>query len=587
MSTLSEALRLPTDSIACVPEVTASDVPEVVGALESIIRKCLYSIRLRLVQPLGVLITILYKASSLQPERFCRGLLQPAEEGICLDVFCELAAQILSNVNSDLRLQIPMEAHFEVVQTVCASSTLKEKAGAVMGQILLGFMHDFPQHQDDYRIPRYCASALITLMRGSKANKNRLGAECARIASCLEGSSDLFFQMQCVEILFRLHTHNKVTLAQAHMEDYVRRGIMALSNDSTLLLGIQNFLDGYNAEFNQSRMKQFTALRMEVRGVEFCSHTTVYFSPLLLVVILPGGAGENVTIPYEHIRSVKLSKDRKLGLRLSIIPDKLALMMDPEEEGGDTLHIFLTQSTLTELRSSSIHEWIADRKRNAPARPTPPPPAAKSKNVSRAPSQQQKHLPIAERPANQPRESLKGPSQPRMDSLAEIHSAAALKAARHREEQMEQLQGVSDGVQDLLAQMSRLNARDRDAFEAEFREDMTVVRQAEAALKESAADCVQNLNAELEEMQVLGSLLKVEAEKVRARLNATLHKSEKVEEDCLLRVKNLVDTNMEQMEATLERLSSNANPLYALTQHLADFTDVDSARLKQRRLEHT
>lgn len=639
-------LGRPVADVTECPVLQPADVKAVVADLEAILHKCLYAVRLRMVSQLGAFLSLLAQATVMQGDRVVRGMSQRAEEGTCLDLFCELTAQMLARVNAALRLGVDVELLFEVVQAVCADAKLKDKVGGVLGKLLLNYMHDSAQHADDYRVHRGCASALITLLRGSSANKNRFGAECGRIADCLERSSDFFFQMQCVEVLFRLFTHNRTVLAQATMNDTLRRGIQSLPNDATLLLSIQSFLDSYNAEFNADCVVPFTIVRMEIDGVEVCSHTTMYFSPLLLVVLLPGSMGDNFTIPFEHIRSVKLSKDHKLGLRLNVIPSKLCLLMNLEE-GKDTLHVFLTQSTLARLRSCCVHQWITDRKRSAPRRvlaPTappaaggsavPPPPLRPRRNEEEEDESDDKDhsfpsgvhgdqgsrhgsragsrtasahvtprpgssgggggtVAISEREPNRPSPSktrpvLENGEQESDSRLDEVHRAAAVKATRHREEQLQQLQHTADSIQGELEDLHRLSARDRDSFEAAFREDLTAIRRAEASLKDSAAECIQSLNAELEDIQALGALLKVEADKLRERLAKSLGKSEGVEEACLLRIKKLVDTRMIGMEGSLSRIVTEANPLTGVSQYLghriADLSASDT-RTKARKLE--
>lgn len=586
MSAIQLLLSTPTDDIQECPVVEPDDVKVVTSNLENILSKCLYSVRLKLAFPLEILLTVLRQAADLQLEKVCKAILQTTQEGFCVDMFCDLAVQLLSKKSASFRLQFETECFFDLVQILCGSSTLKERLGPELSQPFLHFMRDTPLHDDDYRVHRNCCSALITLIRGSRANKNRLGVECSTISECLEQSSDFFFQMQCVEVLFRLHTHNHTVLAQTPMNDFLRRGITALPNDATLLLSIQKLLDNYNAEFNADCVLSFTALRIEVDGVEVCSHTTLYFSPLLLIVLLPGGTGDSLTIPFEHIRSVKLSKDHRLGLRLNTIPLRLLDTM-AVEQGRDTLHVFLTQATLKELRSCSVHQWIAERKRCAPQRAGPavqhPPPQTGSRSTSA------QSCPVSERPANF--SSHQGPMKGNIGGTANeskvnvgsdlevIHRAASIKATRYREEQREELQRGVDQVQDVLEEWRRQSAKERDQFEASFSEDMTTIRKSEAVLKESAAECVKNLNTELEDVQALGALLKAETDKVRERLAKAVGKSEGVEEAFLLHIKQSVDSRMQEMESSLVSIEASY-PLDSVSQYVTQcMSNISSGKM--------
>ncbi|CBZ23020.1 conserved hypothetical protein [Leishmania mexicana MHOM/GT/2001/U1103] len=666
MSSLEALLSSPTDVIAECPVLGPSDVRVVVANLEVILNKCLYSVRRALPGPLEVLLIVIGDASDLQASKVCAGLLQPAEEGTCADVFCDLAEQLLARRAAVIRLQFDVEVFFKVMQVFCCAASLKDRLGARLGEVLLGFLKDVDMHADDYRVHRNCCSALISLLRGSQENKSRLGPECATIAACLDASSDFFFQMQCVEVLYRLYKHRNCFLAHAAapanamtlgvaINPSLLRAIEALPNDSTLLHCIHQLLDSYNRDVHPDKVIAFSVLHIEVAGVTMARATTLYFSPLLLVVLLPdtgssssssggggGGGGGYLTIPYEHVRSVKLTKDHKLELRLYVIPPKLSHVMSLAQEGRDKLYVSLTRATMRELRTSIVHEWVAERKRTAPRRVTalvPPPPSRRTEaaraghalpstsstspappssshaSSSRTGSTVRPPLTttMTERPVNthqgvgldshhqalarpkaphpqfvvpvqeqqqqqqhQAQQEQGGPAymnssgdyaaadeeaggQCERPCLEEVHRAASLKAMRYREEQHEALQHAVDSAKEELEALHRWSARERDQYEVRFREDMEVIRRSEAVLKESATDCVRALNAELEDVQALGALLKGEVDKLRERLAKSLGKSEGVEEALLTRIKHTVDAQMRSIEATMLSVDSAAS----------------------------
>ncbi|GET85391.1 hypothetical protein, conserved [Leishmania tarentolae] len=648
MSSLEALLNAPTDTIARCPVIGPSDVPLVAANLEAIFHKCLYCLRLKLPHPLEVLLTIVGDAGDLHANKVCRGLLQPAEEGTCVDIFCDVAEQLLARRAAVIRLQFDMEVFFKVAQMFCCAVSVKDRLGARLGGVLLGFLKDVDMHADDYRVHRNCCSALISLLRGSQANKNCLGPECATIAACLDASTDLFFQMQCVEVLYRLYKHRcsflthaaapATSTSSAHemtpgaaIHPYLLRGIEALPNDNTLLLRIHQLLDNYNRDVHPGNVIPFSVLHIDVAGgVTVARATTLYFSPLLLVVLLPdtdgGGGGGYLTIPYEHVRSAKLTKNYKLELRLYVIPDKLSHTMSLTREGMDKLHVSLTRATMRELRTSVVHEWVAERKRTAPHRVTgaakagqalpaaatspaqsssshassrtgstvrPPPTTTMTErlvNTHQSVSIDNTQQPPARAKAQHPQFVEAVPPQTQLQQaqqkqdgpaymnssadcaaadeeaggqyehscLEEVHRAASLKAMRYREEQHEALQHAVDSAKEELEALHRWSARERDQYEVRFRKDMEMIRRSEAVLKESATDCVRALNAELEDVQALGALLKGEVDKLRERLAKSLGKSEGVEEALLARIKHTVDAQMRSIEATMLSVDSAA-----------------------------
>ncbi|KEG11698.1 hypothetical protein DQ04_02361100 [Trypanosoma grayi] len=619
MASVEALLRLPTDEArSCPPVDTPEEVLDALRQMETILRKCLYAVRYALVDPFTAFLDLLLQLTLADCERVAQALLAPAEEGRCIDLLASLCGTLLIPDSYNFRHSINMEAFFEFVQLLCASPVLKDPLGAALMPCLLAFVYEAVTCEDDYRQPRAGASLLITLIRGSKANKNRMSIECGRIGEALAKSSDIFFQMQCVEVMFRLYTHNRTALLTSTLPEFFKKGVAELPNDASLLTSIQSLLDVYNVEYRNVSLLQFTALLIEVGSTEVCGCTNMYFSPLILVIMLPGRMGDNITIPYEHIRSVKLSKERKLGLRLHVIPGKLSNIMN-EKNGRDTLMISLTQSTFSALRSSGVHQWISDRKRRVPfsrihqqmeaataaaAASAAALPTSSSRKNSLADTEtsgkDESHLvsmPVSGQASargspkrggvdndNKPRQnSRSGPSSPQKmekqqplsgeeekeDVLRQLRAAAAQKVARMRQDCQAELQCAVDFIQEELEKMHRCNARERDDFEATVREDLTAIRRAEAQVKAHAAERVQSLNQELTEVQALGEMLKGEVNKLRDCLAATLHRSEAAEENSLVRLKTAVDADVKAMEETLLQVMSATSPLSLVTTYLS------------------
>ncbi|KAH9577875.1 hypothetical protein LSM04_009371 [Trypanosoma melophagium] len=648
MAFVEMLLRLPTDEVQSYPAlITNEDVSLLLREMETVLRKCLYAIRYKLVTPFSIFLKLLLQPTVSDGERVAQALLTPAEEGHCIDVLVKVCDTLLKPEKHSFRSEIDMENFFEFIQLLCGSSTLKEPLGAVLMPCLLNFFCSASESEDDYRQPRASASVLITLIRGSKANKNRMSVECGRIGGALTKSNDIFFQMQCVELIFRLYTHNRTVLGTSSLSEFFKRGIAELPNDANLLTRIQSLLDIYNMEYNASGILQFPALLIEAGKKEVCGHTNMYFSPLILVIMIPGHSGDNITIPYEHIRSVRLSKERKLGLRLHVIPERLSSVLSLDA-GKDTLMVSLTQSTFSTIRSSGINEWIAERKRRVPisrirqrdetllTSSTTATRTKRTKTTSEAVTAgtelashlQKNHVKsddvsnregshavslavtdTASAPLSTVRgvntnhngnhkqkqqeqqkvqevcsrdiltEKLENAQAPMVegDAIRQLHEAASQKVARMRQEYQGELQCAVDFMQEELEKMRRINARERDDFEASVREDLTSIRRTEAQVKERAAECVQSLNQELTEVQALGELLKSEIDKVRENLANVLQRSESVEQESLVRVKALVDSEMKSMEGTLLQLISSTNPIAFLTNYFS--RKIESGRV--------
>lgn len=330
------------------------------------------------------------------------------------------------------------------LQLLCQRVKLKELFGAALPISLLEYLERVEDLHlvHGHEVSRSCARILIDLLRGSYVNKNRVSLLAGKRgfgAKCFARSGDIFLQMQCVEILFRLHLHNPsvflVQVASASSSGctfptFIRDSISRLQNNERLLNEIVNLLNLYHMEYANEGMcervggspnsvkaplpnsliRHVDVVNLTIgRGeAEMCGHASMYFSHHLVVVLLPRSSSsiqKNVdaqeerntegtvedaassssrsrpppdqaavmgithfTIPYEHVRSVRISRDHSLLLRLYVIPEALSLLMSLHEEGGDVLQAHVTDATLTFLRTSGIHQWIMERKKSTPQR---------------------------------------------------------------------------------------------------------------------------------------------------------------------------------------------------------------------------
>ncbi|KAG8344423.1 hypothetical protein TRVL_04750 [Trypanosoma vivax] len=605
MHPVGSLLSLPTDEVqTCPSPLSDEDLIVVIHEMGAVLRKWLYAARFTLATPFTIFLRLLHRAAVVYCDRMTQALLIFKEGERLLDVLVDLCGVVLLPAGRILREGVLIESFLDFIQLLCVSAALKDELGQVLLPVLVKFLCYVVDGEDDYRQPRACASLMITLLRGSKINKERLGTECTCIAAALERSGDIFFQMQCAEIIFRLYTYDRTVLASCAFPDLLKKSIKKLPNDSSLLTCIQSMLESYNVERGISYMLQFSVLLVEVGDMEVCGHTKLFFSPLILVIMIPGCNGDNITIPYEHVRSVKLSRERKLGLRLNAIPAKLSNIMACDGV-RDTLSISLTHSTYNAIRSSNVHGWISERKRRVPSSPLGSELEVTAGTVASGEHedvslhscqingltqnlgavrlegscsyergsdcrQQAPTMPCGDpRSAQQhqqckPESPIRGKPVPEVaekrentssyttgEALRQLHKAASQKVARMRYDSRDALQSAVDFMRGELDNMHRVNASERDTFEASVREDLATVRDAEAKVKTRATECVQSLNQELTEIQGIGDSLKREVDSLRGYLEETLQRSEQAEVCALVQLKSLVDTEIKAMEDKL------------------------------------
>lgn len=467
---------------------------------------------------------------------------------------------------------------------------------------------------------------------------------------------------------------------------FMKDSIARLQNNEQLLDEIVNLLNVFHKEYvreqndkdhgnrqsvkaashHASLIRQVDVVNLAVeRGeAEVCGHASMYFSRHLLVFFLPrsslrvhanaetdkknestevstaGGLHPSektlllqptrkgithFTIPYEHIRSVKVSRDRRLSIRLSVIPEKLLPLMSLDSEGGDVLRAHLTDATLTFLRASGIHQWIMERKKSSPVHvPLPVCVAASTTTTShpvcttmtdeecfltvtaaRSPTSTQDvplpsfsttcilpsspvdgaeyffpsssaALPAVSRdgssiedPQRRPREendiqdtSTLPPPSSSMAFLAE--QAGEQKAIRFRHDRSTHLQRTRDTVSAEVEALHQFLSKEREQLREYMEELWRNIAEAEETMKQSAAASIRTLNEELESVQELGNMLVKEADTVKKEITKTMGRVEGVETSVLRRVNETVEGDLKHLRSTLSKFMNEAGPYHVI-----------------------
>lgn len=468
---------------------------------------------------------------------------------------------------------------------------------------------------------------------------------------------------------------------------FMKDSIARLQNNEQLLDEIVNLLNLFHQEYasgqnykghcncqslkapshTASLIRQVDVVNLAVeRGeTEVCGHASMYFSRHLLVFFLPKSslrvhassvadekkesvqvstAGDlhpsgktpslpmvskgipHFTIPYEYIRSVKVSRDRRLSIRLSVIPEKLLPLMSLESEGGDVLRAHLTDATLSFLRASGIHEWIMERKKSAPehaplpvwvaSSTTTPSPTIYSATKEQGPfstatatwsptstrgvpplgvsttgilpsspvdgaefsfPSASAALPTVSRDGSstedrrrRPREenddqkdaSTLGTSSSSIAFLAE--QSGEQKTARFRHERSTHLQRTRDAVSAEVEGVHQSLSKEREQLREYMEELWRNIAEAEETMKQSAATSIRTLNEELESVQELGNMLVKEADTVKKEITKTMGRVEGVETSVLRRVNEMVEGDLQDLRNTLTKIMNEAGPYYVI-----------------------
>ncbi|KPI86667.1 hypothetical protein ABL78_4282 [Leptomonas seymouri] len=250
----------------------------------------------------------------------------------------------------------------QVLSSLCDGAALKDKCGSL-------FMHGFAkllqkvyssteEARRHFHVQRGTATALINLVKGSKPNKQRL-ASWKFVADCCAASVDVFFQLQCVEMLFRVSRQNRDVLS--HLGDSLPTAIVeelkALPNDGTLLSRMTQLIE----HLNEGRAQVLRYPLKEVMAAEttLTSSTNAYFTPNYVVVMVTAANADNITIPYRIIRSITLGRDGRVIIKLEEFPVKLEALLS-HTTGMDTVTFHMAQDELARFKQSSVRQWIVE-----------------------------------------------------------------------------------------------------------------------------------------------------------------------------------------------------------------------------------
>ncbi|KAG5477099.1 hypothetical protein LSCM1_05440 [Leishmania martiniquensis] len=250
----------------------------------------------------------------------------------------------------------------QVLSSLCDSAALKEKCGALFmrgfAKVLQRVYSNPEEARRHFHVQRGTATALINLVKGSKQNKQRL-ASWKFVADCCAASVDVFFQLQCVELLFRVSRQNKDVFSHlgGSLPSATIEELRALPNDGTLLSRMTLLIE----HLNEGRAQVLRYPLKEVLAAEttLTSSTNAYFTPNYVIVMVTTANADNITIPYRIIRSITLGRDGRVIVRLEEFPVKLELLLS-HTAGMDTVTLYMTQEELATFKQSPVRQWIVE-----------------------------------------------------------------------------------------------------------------------------------------------------------------------------------------------------------------------------------
>ncbi|RNF27655.1 uncharacterized protein Tco025E_00039 [Trypanosoma conorhini] len=475
----------------------------------------------------------------------------------------------------------------QVVGSLCDGSAIKDVCGALFMEGLAYMLDDMYRRSVEeahasFLAQRAAATALINLVKGSKQNKQRIGS-WNFLADCCALSVDVFFQLQCIELLFRLSRHNKSLLTQicSRLRPRVLENIRQLPNDSTLLAKMVELLH----DINEARedILSFPVNRVDVAHTTIMENTLSYFTMNYFVVLVTSSNADNVTIPYRSIRSVTLGKDGRVVFRLEEFPTKLGALLS-RAAGEDTIVLFMTVEQLSLFKESRIRSWIVSalesrkgRKRssthaaNGAAAATPPAshdaPTEETAKRHRADSLQltggdshvlavfQKIIKASDDDASAVLEKMKQLISSKNESRHQEVAAILDASMKEIQRMVDEGHVATDGV--------RANIREDVEGSIQGIEHRLLTSQAKAA------EVVEKLNLALQELKASNTAIHEQIACIEITLQQSLEVSREEEANVCKLLKTEGEENTEQIETLLDRqLMGQSDPMNVISEFL-------------------
>ncbi|CAD2217421.1 hypothetical protein AGDE_06178 [Angomonas deanei] len=247
----------------------------------------------------------------------------------------------------------------QVISSLCDGTAIKEQCGALFMDDLICLLQriyrDPEEAKQNFHIQRATMTALINLVKGSKVNKSRRTSwKFAEDVSLV--TVDVFFLLQCIELLYRVSRQNKNVLTEIQ-NSLIAEKLRTFPNDGTLLNRMTNLI----RELSQDNrdIQRYPLTHVVAADTTLTGATDAYFTPFYLIIFVTSTNADNITIPYRMIRSVTLGKEGRVVLKLEEFPVKLEALLN-RTAGMDIVSLHMHKERLGDFKKSNIRSWIIE-----------------------------------------------------------------------------------------------------------------------------------------------------------------------------------------------------------------------------------
>lgn len=630
----SEIARLPFSDVSrvltSVPSdtMTTEEAGDVILSLDLLVSRCCEALRMDHAESVTGFVHLFKEAARAAPESFARRTTPQQNSPHVIqqlgEIFhlCARKRQFGARAASDAGCLVLSLAGIAFLKSALCAHFMPHLVAMIEGSRASA--------GNSWMEKRVALGALLELVRGSAQVKESLEAHLGELALALIQTQDFFLQLQCTEAIWRV-VRQKPALLESSMFDvipnHLKAAIRRLPNDHSLVAALVDALETHNGLQQPPTIIAIRLLSVSTASQEICGSTTAYFSGEGVVVLLPDREGENIPVLYRSVRSVRLGRELRLGLRLLEAPRHIAEALDIEGS-NDTLFLKLSTTSAQELKQSPIQQWMTEGMRLAV-----PPPAPKSEPVAetnvaveqtrksilevtfpdrsaynrpavaatRQPIMSERSANSMERDRKRAREEVPTSSVHRFsfsDSISvppapssrisTIPNSAPTSGDNVNQMLQTMRQRMVDGlakrqehstslinetlvnIQQRMDLVREQNRTEREEFEASFRQQLLSLRQAELKLRDKASTRVTQLNAGLQEMEAIGSHVTGQITEIENVLGGTMNRAEALQRQKLQTAKQRVEDELATIEQTMHAVISSADPMEIMNEFLRE-----------------
>lgn len=522
----------------------------------------------------------------------------------------ELMVSLLDSLATEALLQpggyVPLSvALLQTIDMLCDHEAIKMMVARKWVLSALSFMGDTTSCKP-FDLLRACASLLVNVVRLPECRSHL--SDLSSLATCIRDNTDIYLQLQCLEIIYTVTKSNPKALTAISdvLGSRFTKLVENLPNNNKML---QQMVECLRSVSNQMCAIKVSSITCGTQGQKR-EGAIAHFGKKLVVL---DWKEPDLTIPYELVRSIKLSRTKELVLRLTSVPIAMQRFFPKDSTNAPAEDSFIVSLGITDeefrkLKDCNVQSWISKEMHNNTSSAALPSQAP----IVAAPIEKRKLEPTAamvpppspdpKRRASPQKENVAPPPRPVAPSVcvqavptttASSCYPSSLPSSQHdfsreMDPLMSQLREIvtqrvtvrqQEGTE-ILAEAARKIQKEVDSLRARnavhFNEyatllesEMGKIRQEQTQLKSKMARLVERLNSDVSDMNMQNTNVCEHVTSLECEFKQVLEDFKRNQEDAVMVMNKKAEAELTHLDGKIHEAVVSSNPLRFVTQFLA------------------